>query len=71
MPKYEEYKGKTDDQLAGELLSLKREQLNLRFQAATQQLEKASRVKVVRRSIAQIKTEQTVRAHKAQSAVEA
>ena len=71
MPKYEEYKAKTDDQLAGDLLSLKREQLNLRFQAATQQLEKASRVKVVRRSIAQIKTEQTVRAAKAAATVEA
>jgi large subunit ribosomal protein L29 len=68
MPKYEDIKVKTDDQLAGDLSSLKREQLNLRFQAATQQLEKPSRVKEVRRTIAQIKTEQTVRAQKAQAA---
>ncbi len=71
MPKYVDIKVKTDDQLAGDLLSLKREQLNLRFQAATQQLEKASRVKVVRRTIAQIKTEQTVRAQKAAATAEA
>ncbi len=70
MPKYDDIKGKTDDQLAGDLQSLKREQLNLRFQAATQQLEKASRVKVVRRTIAQIKTEQSVRAHKAAASAE-
>ncbi len=68
MPKYEDIKVKTDDQLAGDLSSLKREQLNLRFQAATQQLEKPSRVKEVRRTIAQIKTEQTVRAQKAAAA---
>ncbi|MEO0643568.1 MAG: 50S ribosomal protein L29 [Pseudomonadota bacterium] len=47
---------KTDDQLAVELTELKREQFNLRFQAATNQLAKASRVKEVRRNIAQIKT---------------
>jgi large subunit ribosomal protein L29 len=40
---------------------LKREQFNLRFQAATNQLEKPARVRVVRRSIAQIKTLQTER----------
>ena len=57
-----EYKKSSDADLAGELSALKREQLNLRFQAATQQLEKPSRVKEVRRSIAKIKTEQTVRA---------
>ncbi|MEL6485616.1 MAG: 50S ribosomal protein L29 [Pseudomonadota bacterium] len=53
---------KTDDQLAVELVELKREQFNLRFQAATNQLEKASRVKEVRRNIAQIKTLQNERA---------
>ncbi|MEO0871433.1 MAG: 50S ribosomal protein L29 [Pseudomonadota bacterium] len=53
---------KTDDQLAVELTELKREQFNLRFQAATNQLEKASRVKEVRRNIAQIKTLQNERA---------
>lgn len=49
-------KTKTDDELSNELGNLKREQFNLRFQAATNQLEKPTRVKEVRRSIAQIKT---------------
>jgi large subunit ribosomal protein L29 len=52
----------TDDQLSTQLSELKREQFNLRFQAATNQLEKPSRVKQVRRTIAQIKTLQTQRA---------
>ena len=51
----------TDDQLSTQLSELKREQFNLRFQAATNQLEKPSRVKQVRRTIAQIKTLQTGR----------
>jgi large subunit ribosomal protein L29 len=46
----------TTDQLTDELLSLKKEQFNLRFQAATGQLEKAHRVQEVRRDIARIKT---------------
>jgi large subunit ribosomal protein L29 len=54
-------KTKTDDELSAELGNLKREQFNLRFQAATNQLEKPSRVREVRRSIAQIKTLQTER----------
>ena len=52
---------KTDDQLQQQLAELKREQFNLRFQSATNQLEKPSRVRVVRRSIARIKTQQTAR----------
>ena len=63
-----EYNKSSDAELATELSALKREQLNLRFQAATQQLEKPSRVKEVRRSIARIQTEQTVRAGKASAA---
>jgi large subunit ribosomal protein L29 len=51
----------TDDQLSTQLSELKREQFNLRFQAATNQLEKPSRIKEVRRTIAQIKTLQTQR----------
>ncbi len=46
----------TTDQLTDELLSLKKEQFNLRFQAATGQLEKSHRVQEVRRDIARIKT---------------
>ena len=58
----EDLRTKTDDQLSAELVELKREQFNLRFQAATNQLEKPSRIREVRRSIAQIKTLQTERA---------
>jgi large subunit ribosomal protein L29 len=53
---------KTDDQLQQQLSELKREQFNLRFQSATNQLEKPSRVRVVRRTIARIKTLQNERA---------
>lgn len=56
-------KAQSDAELQDELQKLKREQLNLRFQAATQQLEKPSRVKEVRRTIARIKTEQQARAY--------
>lgn len=52
---------KTDDQLAEQLGELKREQFNLRFQAATSQLEKPARVRQVRRDIARIKTLQNAR----------
>jgi large subunit ribosomal protein L29 len=58
----EDLKVKTDDQLHEQLIELKREQFNLRFQAATNQLEKPSRVTEVRRTIARIKTEQSQRA---------
>ena len=44
------------DQLQDELLKLKKEQFNLRFQKATGQLEKTARVRQVRRDIARIKT---------------
>jgi large subunit ribosomal protein L29 len=44
------------DQLQDELLSLKKEQFNLRFQRATGQLENTSRVRVVRRDIARVRT---------------
>ena len=53
--------GATDDQLSENLGNLKREQFNLRFQAATNQLEKPSRVREVRRDIARIKTLQAQR----------
>ena len=52
----------TDDQLQTQLSDLKREQFNLRFQAATNQLEKPSRVQTVRKTIARIKTLQNQRA---------
>lgn len=62
MAKIADLNAMTDDQLSTELGSLKREQFNLRFQAATNQLEKPSRVREVRRTIARIKTLQTQRA---------
>jgi len=62
MAKKEDLKVKTDDQLATQLSELKREAFNLRFQSATNQLEKPSRVREVRRTIARIKTLQTERA---------
>jgi len=68
MMKIDDLKQKTDDQLADQLSDLKKEQFNLRFQAATNQLEKPSRVREVRRSIAQIKTLQTERARAAAKA---
>ena len=64
----EDLKVATDDQLQTQLSELKREAFNLRFQAATNQLEKPSRVKVVRRTIARIKTLQSERARTAQAA---
>ena len=59
---------KTDDQLQQQLADLKREQFNLRFQSATNQLEKPSRVREVRRTIARIKTLQNQRARTAETA---
>ena len=46
----------TDDQLEQELLNLKKEQFNLRFQRASGQLENTARVRIVRRDIARAKT---------------
>jgi len=46
----------TEDQLNDEILKLKKEQFNLRFQRATGQLQNTSRVRIVRREIARIKT---------------
>jgi len=60
--KTKDLKVQTDDQIANALGEMKREQFNLRFQAATGQLEKPSRVREVRRTIAKIKTLQGQRA---------
>jgi len=46
----------TSDQVEDEVLKLKKEQFNLRFQRATGQLENTSRVRSVRRDIARLKT---------------
>ena len=62
MAQIDELKSRTDDQLVEQLAELKREQFNLRFQAATNQIEKPSRVREVRRTIAKIRTLQNERA---------
>jgi len=54
--KASDVRAKTADELNDQLVDLKKEQFNLRFQRATQQLEKPARVKEVRREIARIKT---------------
>jgi len=51
-----ELRANTPDELKDALLGLKKEQFNLRFQRATQQLEKPGRVREVRREIARVKT---------------
>lgn len=57
----EDLRAKSDDQLSADLTDLKKEQFNLRFQAATNQLEKPSRIREVRREIALVKTLQNER----------
>ncbi|MGE5548383.1 MAG: 50S ribosomal protein L29 [Solirubrobacterales bacterium] len=54
--KASELRAKTVDQLKDQLLALKKEQFNLRFQQASGQLENTARVQTVRREIATIKT---------------
>mgnify|MGYP000978280120 CR=1 FL=1 len=65
MTKATDLRAKSDDQLGEDLGNLKREAFNLRFQAATSQLEKPSRVREVRRDIARIKTMQSERSRSA------
>ncbi len=54
--KAEELRGKTSDELKQQLLELKKEAFNLRFQQASGQLENTARRRQVRRDIARIKT---------------
>ncbi len=63
-----ELRDKTLDQLREELVTLKKEQFNLRFQGATGQLENTSRVRTVRRSIATVLTVLNEKARDAASA---
>ena len=53
--KASELRGRDDAALRGELTDLKKEQLNLRFQGATGQLENTARIREVRRDIARIR----------------
>lgn len=59
--KAEDVRALSPDQLADELLKLKKEQFNLRFQKATGQLENTARNKEIRRDIARIKTVQSAK----------
>jgi large subunit ribosomal protein L29 len=54
--KAEDVRAKSEDELKDQLLDLKKEQFNLRFQKASGQLENTARVRQVRRDIARIKT---------------
>ena len=65
MAKPADLRAKSDDQLSADLADLKKEAFNLRFQAATNQLERPARIKEVRRDIARIKTLQGERARAA------
>jgi large subunit ribosomal protein L29 len=59
--KASDVKSMTADQLQDEVLRLKKEQFNLRFQGASGQLEKSSQIRKVRRDIARVKTIQSER----------
>ena len=54
--KIDEFRSKSDDQLQDQIRDLKKEAFNLRFQAATGQLESTSQVRAVRRDAARVKT---------------
>jgi len=62
MTKASDIRTKTADELQDQLLNLKKEQFNLRFQKATGQLENTARVRQVRRDIARTKTIQAQKA---------
>ncbi len=55
----EEIKGLTPDQLDDQIMALKKEQFNLRFRRATGQVDDTSRIRSVRREIAQVMTVRT------------
>jgi large subunit ribosomal protein L29 len=63
--KNSDVKAMTPDQLKDELIKLKKEQFNLRFQKATGQIENTARVRQIRRDIARIKTSQQQRTQSA------
>ena len=57
--KYSDVKNLSQDQVKEEILKAKKEQLNLRFQRASGQLEKPSRIRELRRDVARLKTAQS------------
>ena len=60
--RFSDLKAMSADQLSDELLNLKKEQFNLRFQRATGHLENTGRVREVRRDVARVKTLQRQKA---------
>jgi large subunit ribosomal protein L29 len=60
--RFSDLKAMSADQLSDEMLNLKKEQFNLRFQRATGQLENTGRVREVRRDVARVKTLQRQKA---------
>jgi large subunit ribosomal protein L29 len=62
MTKMSDVRALTKDQLKDEILKLRKEQLNLRFQRASGQLEKTNRIRQIRRDIARLKTAQSASA---------
>jgi len=68
MAKAEDLRAKSVDQLQSELVDLKKEQFNMRFQKASGQLENTARVREVRRDIARIKTVLGAKANEAKNA---
>lgn len=66
--KASDLRSKTPDELREELLKLKKEQFNLRFRAATQEVENTARRRAIRRDVARIKTVLTERARAAAGA---
>jgi large subunit ribosomal protein L29 len=61
----------TDDELNTELLTLKREQMNIRFSRVTQKFENTSRIRKIRRDVARIRTAQVQRFWKTLEALDA
>lgn len=61
MMKAEDIRAMSDDQLKSKLLDLRKEQMNLRFQKATGQLEKPHAITAARKTVARIKTELSAR----------
>ena len=60
--KIDDVKAMTKDQVKDEILKLKKEQFNLRFQKATGQIENTARIRQIRRDIARLKTAQSQQA---------
>ena len=63
--KVDDFRAKTADELGDQLVKLRKEAFNLRFQRANGQLEKTNRVREVRRTIARIETVLTEQRRKA------